>query len=79
MKPLNYFFGSDNSTRNLVLSAFCLLVQLVALGFTFFVGFQSFQVHWSLGLGLLLVSFGWWECFVPERKWVSLMNYGDSR
>ena len=63
----------------LVLSAVCLFVQVVALAFTFFVGFTSSSVHWSLGLGLLLVSFGWWECFVPERKWVSLMNYGDSR
>ena len=61
-----------------MLSVVCLFVQVVALAFTFFVGFTSASVHWSLGLGLLLVSFGWWECFVPERKWVSLMKYEDS-
>ena len=68
LKPLNFFFGSMDSTIELVLSVVALFVQVVALGFTFYVSTQTSEVHWSLGLGLILVSFGWWECYVPESK-----------
>ena len=68
LKPLNFFFGSMDSTIELVLSLVALFVQVVALGFTFYVSTQTSEVHWSLGLGLILVSFGWWECYVPESK-----------
>ena len=82
LKPLNFFFGSMKSKVSLTLSVVSLFVQVVAVSFTFFVSSQTSEVHWSLGLGLLLVSFGWWESYIPENKgrfiWKSEKNIIDS-
>ena len=73
LKPLNFFLGSMRSKLELGLSLVALFVQLVAICFTFFVSSEmedrwSSPVHVTLGLGLVLTSFGWWETYIPEDK-----------
>ena len=72
---------------HLILTVISVLIQLSALIILPIIEYnKSVSLYWALPLGLLLTSFGWWECYVEEggplkKLWdiKTLMTDGGAR
>ena len=58
--------ASQINPKNLVFGISSLIIQLAVIASWISVELNTKHLPWALPLGLILTSFGWWECYVTE-------------